>query len=256
MNLHLSTWHEIKLYLSQSRGILIPTGSTEQHGPNGLIGTDSICVTSIANHLALNEELLVAPTITFGPAQFNLKFPGTISLRPSTLMRLVEDYVLSLASQGFQRFYFINGHGGNIAPVRAAFQEIYMQFSLKNPDAQVPRCRIRSWWDYPETNALRNSLYAEREGFHATPSEVSMTQYAFPEYIKDKNPREWSPVSQKYIKNHAEDDHFDSSDHIKRYPDGRIGSDPSLANPEDGKSLLEIASAELIKDYRSFLIED
>ena len=93
MKLHLSTWQEIESYLLKSRGILIPIGSTEQHGPNGLIGTDSICVTSIANRLALQKDLLVAPTISLGPSQFNLKFPGTISLRPSTMMRLVEDYV-------------------------------------------------------------------------------------------------------------------------------------------------------------------
>lgn len=256
MHLHLSTWLEIESYLTRSRGILIPIGSTEQHGPNGLIGTDSICVTSIANRLGLKDDILVAPSISLGPAQFNLKFPGTISLRPSTLMRLVEDYVLSLESQGFQRFYFINGHGGNLAPVRAAFQEIYMKFSLKDTNSNAPRCRIKSWWEYPETNALRNSLFAEREGLHATPSEISMVQYTFPKYIKDTTPISWQSVPEEYIHNHKEDDHFNSSHHINLHPDGRIGSDPSLANPEDGENLLKTASAELYKDYLSFLLED
>lgn len=256
MHLHLSTWQEIESYLLQSKGILIPIGSTEQHGPNGLIGTDSICVTSIANHLGLQDDILVAPTISLGPAQFNLKFPGTISLRPSTLMRLVEDYVLSLESQGFQRFYFFNGHGGNLAPVRAAFQEIYMKFSLKDSNSNVPRCRIRSWWEYPETNALRNSLYREREGAHATPSEISIAQYAFPNHIKDTLPKGWESVSEEYFRNHKEDDHFDSSNHKNRHPDGRIGSDPSLANPEDGRHLFKTVSSELHADYLSFLLED
>ena len=60
MHLHLSTWQEVESYLLRSQGILIPTGSTEQHGPNGLIGTDAICATAIASHAALNADLLEA----------------------------------------------------------------------------------------------------------------------------------------------------------------------------------------------------
>ena len=58
MHLHLSTWQEVESYLLRSQGILIPTGSTEQHGPNGLIGTDAICPTAIASHAALQADLL------------------------------------------------------------------------------------------------------------------------------------------------------------------------------------------------------
>ena len=106
-----------------------------------------------------------------------------------------------------------------------------------------------------ETNALRQSLYAEREGSHATPSEVAIVQYAFPEHIKDVSLGPWHPVSVEYLRNHAGDDHFDASDYRSRHPDGRIGSDPSLANPEDGQRLLETAAAELLEDYRAFLEE-
>ncbi len=48
MLLHLSTWPEVETYLSHSTGMIIPIGSTEQHGPTGLIGTDAICAEAIA----------------------------------------------------------------------------------------------------------------------------------------------------------------------------------------------------------------
>ena len=96
----------------------------------------------------------------------------------------------------------------------------------------------------------------EREGSHATSSEVAILQYAFPEHIKDVSLGPWHPVSVEYLRNHAGDDHFDASDHRSRHPDGRIGSDPSLANPGDGQRLLETAAAELLEDYRAFLEEE
>ena len=114
---------------------------------------------------------------------------------------------------------------------------------------------MRSWWEYPETNAIRQSLYAEREGSHATPSELAIAQYAFPEHIKDVSLGAWHPVSEEYLRNHADYNHFDASDYRNRHPDGRIGSDPSLANPEDGQRLLETATDELLEDYRVSLEE-
>ena len=256
MQLHLSTWKEIEAYLLRSKGIIIPVGSTEQHGPNGLIGTDSICPTAIAGQAALETDILVGPILTLGPAQFNLKFPGTISLRPSTLISVIEDYVLSLASQGFERFYFLNGHGGNIAAARAAFQEIYTKVSLRAEESSSPRCRIRSWWEYPKTNSLRLSMYGEKEGMHATPSEVAIAQYVYPEHIKEAGIGEWKPVPSEYLNSHKGDDHYDAEQHRRLHPDGRIGSDPSLAKPEEGQQLLETAAAEMLEDYKKFLEEE
>ena len=146
MLLHQSTWHEVEEYLSRSSGIIIPIGSIEQHGPNGLIGTDSICSEAIARDIGDRFNVLVGPTITLGVAQFNLGFPGSVSVRPTTLIALIEDYVRSLVRSGFDHFYFLNGHGGNLAPARAAFQEIYTEASLRQTAEEKPiRCRIRSW---------------------------------------------------------------------------------------------------------------
>ena len=256
MLLHLSTWREIEAYLERSQGIIIPLGSTEQHGPNGLIGTDSICPTIIAEQASNISDILVGPTITLGVAQFNLGFPGSVTVRPSTLMALLEDYVLSLVQQGFQRFYFLNGHGGNIAPTRAAFQEIYTAYSIRNDSSQAPRCRLRSWWELANANQLRQTLYGDWEGFHATPSEVAIAQYAYPNAIKTYPLTEPTRVSKDYIRNHTGDDHYDAADHRRRYPDGRIGSDPSLANPHAGKQLVAAAAADLLDDYQAFLAED
>ncbi|HYV87311.1 MAG TPA: creatininase family protein, partial [Candidatus Polarisedimenticolia bacterium] len=64
MLLHLQTWPDVERYLAKSQGIIIPIGSTEQHGPNGLIGTDAICAEALSKVVGEKTEALVAPTIS------------------------------------------------------------------------------------------------------------------------------------------------------------------------------------------------
>jgi len=256
MLLEQSRWAQVEKYLETSTGIIIPVGSMEQHGPNGLIATDAICPEVIARATAAKTGFLVGPTIALGAAQFNLAFPGTISMRPATLMAVVQDYVNSLAASGFTHFYFLNGHGGNVAPVKAAFQELYADRSY-HPEQERPsiRCRLRSWWDLEETNAIRQKEYGAAEGMHATPSEVAITQYALPETIYKANIEAPERLDASFFKDHASDDHADARTHREDFPDGRIGSDPSLATPEVGEALVKAAVGDLTKDFESFLRE-
>jgi creatinine amidohydrolase len=256
MDLLLSTWKEIEAYLGHSKAIIVPLGSVEQHGPSGRIGTDVICPQAIAEGIAAGADALVGPAIAFGVCPFNLAFPGTISTRAATFMALIEDYVRSLARQGFERFYFLNGHGGNIAPVQAACQDLHAARSF-NPQAKADRMRlrVRNWWEYPTVSRMRRELYGEWEGMHATPSEIAITQALHPD--QTQGPRMSPPqrVSKEFLHAHAGDNHGSAEEHRRRFPDGRVGSDPSLANPEDGRRLLAAAVADGISDYRAFLVE-
>jgi creatinine amidohydrolase len=138
MQLQLQTWQEVEAYLQSSRRIILPIGSTEQHGPTGLIGTDAICAEVIARGVGEATGALVAPTIAVGMAQHHMGFAGPMTLRPSTLIAVLQDVVESLVRHGFERFYFLNGHGGNIATLAAAFSEIYAARSLSTA-ATAPR---------------------------------------------------------------------------------------------------------------------
>ena len=242
MQLALSTWQEVETYLEYSSGIIIPIGSTEQHGPNGLIGTDAICPTKIAGGMAEIENMMIAPTINYGMSQHHMAFAGTITLKPSTLVRVVSDVVESLRQHGFTHFYFINGHGGNIAPVTSAFTEIYAE--LDGSESNPPRCRLANWWRDHSIAALANELYGEAEGYHATVSEVALSYYAHPEAIKQVTMSpDIAPTGEIY-----DAAHFRSS-----FPDGRIGSNPSLASIEDGERFYQLAMNSLLEDYRGFL---
>jgi creatinine amidohydrolase/Fe(II)-dependent formamide hydrolase-like protein len=242
MQLHLSSWPEVEAYLATSKAILIPIGSTEQHGPNGLIGTDAICAEIIAERAGDEAGILVGPTFNVGQAQHHMAFAGTITLRPSTMIAAVCDWAQSLAHHGFERLYWLNGHGGNSATINAAFSEIYHGVTL-GPGRAPLRCMLRNWWDLPGVTDLCKQLFPVGEGSHAAPSEVSVTYFACPEAIKHvaMSPKiaPTGPIT-------------DAEDYRRRFPDGRIGSDPSQANVEAGAKLVAAAAKALIAEFKEF----
>jgi creatinine amidohydrolase len=243
MILGLSTWPEIENWLRQSKTVVIPIGSNEQHGPTGLLGTDWLCPEIIAHEAHRNGgDILVAPTFNIGMAQHHLGFPGTISLRPSTFQAAICDWVASLSRHGFERIYFLNGHGGNIASIEAAFSEAYAAHSFAATVCPY-MLKLRSWWQLPGIGRLAEDLFPSGHGSHATPSEIAITQSAYPDSIKHAvcTPRIAStgPIR-------------DALDYRARFTDGRIGSDPLLASPEKGVRLIASAAAALIQDLAEF----
>ncbi|WP_207484991.1 creatininase family protein [Arenibaculum pallidiluteum] len=247
MLLSLCTWPEVEAYLKTSTGIIVPIGSTEQHGPTGLIGTDAICAEAIARGIGERTGAMVAPVIAVGMAAHHMAFAGSLTLRPSTLVAVIRDTVLSLAEHGFTRILFVNGHGGNIATVRAAFYEIHDELrTTRGAAAPDLRLKVVSWWENEAVGRLSRELFGDREGSHATPSEVAVTQHLFPDAIKPV------PAALGTAPRGAFHDHRDFR---RRFPDGRIGSDPSLARPEHGKRLMDAAVAAISEGWAEFLSE-
>jgi creatinine amidohydrolase/Fe(II)-dependent formamide hydrolase-like protein len=246
MLLALSTWQEIEERLRRSKAVVVPIGSNEQHGPTGLLGTDWLCPEIIA-HKASKQggDLLVAPTFNIGMAQHHLGFPGTISLRPSTFQAAIADWVASLSRHGFTRIYFLNGHGGNVASIEAAFSEIYAGWSFRGEPCPFA-LKLRNWWDLTGVLRLTREMFPTGHGSHATPSEIAITQAAYPEAIKSAN----------YAPQIAPTGPIrDAADYRARFADGRIGSDPGLASPEKGQELIDKAAASLVTDLADFETE-
>lgn len=242
MKLQLMTWLEVEAYLKVSRAIIIPTGSTEQHGPIGLIGTDALCAEKIAEAAAERLSAIVAPTLALTPAAFNMDFPGTLSISEDLFKRLLHELLDGLNHHGFRQFYFLNGHGANLEPLRCVAAEF------------GGNIRVRSWWDFKEVNVLRKKHYDRWEGMHATPSEVAITQATHrlvPSHPLAEAPPE--PLSEEYIRAHAGDRHGPAKEHRLRFPDGRVGSHSALARPSHGEELLRAATKAVTEDFQSFV---
>ena len=245
IRLQLRSWPEVEAYLERRKGIILPLGSTEQHGPTGAIGTDALTAEAVALEVGRRTGVLVAPTQAYGMAEHHLAFAGTVSLQPTTLLAVLHDVVLSLARHGFERIFVINGHGGNIATARSAFAQAYGTAAAQGlPVAPRLRCQLANWFMAAPVLREARQLYGDREGHHATPSEIALTLHLEPSLEAKQRPLP-EPAPAGPIHGPA--------DFRQRHPDGRMGSDPFLARADHGAHLLDLAATALSEDLEAFL---
>jgi creatinine amidohydrolase len=125
--LHLDrmTWVDVKAEINNGRDVVVvPFGSTEQHGRHMPLGTDAVLGDEFGWRLAERLDAFLAPTVRLGCSEHHLSFPGTISLSQETFKRVVFDVVKSLCRHGFRLIVLLPTHGGNFEPLAEAFAEL------------------------------------------------------------------------------------------------------------------------------------
>ena len=149
MRVHDCNWMQIERYLEDDDRIVLPLGSTEQHGYLSL-GVDAILAERVSVEAAEPLGVPVLPALPFGLTPYFAAYPGSPSLRVETYIAVVGDLLDSLHGQGFRRFLLVNGHGGN-NPAGA----FAIEWTAANPDAQV---RFHNWWNGPKTWPVVQSI--------------------------------------------------------------------------------------------------
>lgn len=139
-----SNWMQIADYLQRDDRIVLPVGSTEQHGYLSL-GTDALLAERVSVEAAEPLGVPVLPVLPFGMAPYFVEYPGSMSLRMSTYIEVIRDLLNCLASQGFRRIAVINGHGGN-APVAGLIREWVCL-----PREERVEVLFHSWYNAPKT---------------------------------------------------------------------------------------------------------
>ena len=158
----------IRAMAAQEAIVLIPLGSTEQHGPHLPVGTDAILATFFAEEAAkkLNEmgkPCLVAPTMAPANSMHHMNFAGSISLEPQTYMNQLQEICRAIARHGFRRIVLVNGHGGNSHPSQAALVSI-------NRELGFPVYFLGYWSGTDESKFLES----QKGIIHACESETSL----------------------------------------------------------------------------------
>jgi len=107
------SWTDVRDYLKTSDMVIIPIGSTEQHGPHLPLGTDYYEATGISELISARTGVVMAPVLLVGYSEYHSGFPGTLSLKPETMEQVLFETAEMLIKYGFRRFMFFNYHGGN-----------------------------------------------------------------------------------------------------------------------------------------------
>ena len=174
--LHELTWEEVASYLDGRDTIIVPFGTTEQHGPAGPLGLDTYVAIGLAEDAAKRAGVLAAPPVWYGDSSHHLGFPGTISVKTETLMQIVYDIVRSLARHGFKRILMVNGHKWtNLAALTSAARNI-REFELPGVLTAVADPMFLA-------RGIAATIKSTNE-HHAGELEVSQVLYKFPHTIR------------------------------------------------------------------------
>lgn len=150
-------WMQVEAQIAKDGRAVVPVGSTEQHGYLSL-SVDAILSERIACEAAEPLGIPVFPVLNYGITPYFRRFPGTVSLRVDTYLRIITDILDSVAGAGFTKILFVNGHGGN-TPGGSMLQE------WMNEHAGV-RIRWHNWWNAPKTAAAVDAI--DRVASHAS----------------------------------------------------------------------------------------
>ncbi|TWT13006.1 creatininase family protein [Reyranella sp. CPCC 100927] len=135
-------WMQVEARVQRDDRCVLPIGSVEQHAYLSLC-VDMILSEKVAVDAAEPLGVPVYPAVPFGLTPYFADFPGTVTLRLSTYVALIEDILESLYRSGFRRVVVVNGHGGN-SPIQGFFKE----WMVHRRDARI---KLHNWWNAPKT---------------------------------------------------------------------------------------------------------
>ena len=142
MRISECNWRQVEQYLGKDDRAILPLGSTEQHAQLSL-SVDSILSERVATEAAEPLGIPVFPVVAYGLTPYFMAYPGSISLRTETYIRLVRDILDGMRAQGFRRILIVNGHGGN-----QPASSLAIEWMADNPDTAI---KFHNWWAAPAT---------------------------------------------------------------------------------------------------------
>ncbi|NLK00157.1 MAG: creatininase family protein [Clostridia bacterium] len=241
------SWPEVEEALKTVEVGIIPVGAHEQHGPNLAESCDAVRATEFCKLLAerLYPRILVTPTVNIGVSYHHMPFPGTITLRPETLVAVVRDIACSLREHGIKKMLIINAHGGNQQALGVAVTNI----SQEMKDVEI------AWTQYTNFSTESIAKHVKSEMFgHSCEREVSEAMYLAPHIIKKDKIEKGKIIGMPYIYSAANGRPLGVSYTFDQVTENGALGDATKASYEAGKDICEEALEKIgafLEDFMS-----
>ena len=229
---------EVEQFLEKSHTVIVPVGSTEQHGPHLALTADVLIPQEVARRVAPKVGAVVAPPVSYALSYPHVGFKGLVHIRIPTFMALIEDLAAAFAHVGFKRIVFLNGHYDNTYAIA---------YACANAAERLPRdvkAFPINYWDGIPPDVASQYMSLEK-GLHANAAETAAVMAINPALVDmDKANAEFPPFPKWSVESGAVHTAFFFSAPGSVYWATKSGTwgDARQANVEMGERYLQIAA--------------
>ncbi len=222
--------------------VVAPVAAVEQHARHLPVGTDSILAGALAEALerALPDRVVLLPVLWLGASEHHLPFGGTLTATLPTYEQLLVELLTPPLREGFRRVLILNGHGGNIDPLRIA---------LRRLDVAFPRAVLTgaAYWDLASAELAAPCNGPRKTVGHACEIETALMLYLRPELVRLDRIADDPDTTPDGLRGLSW-----ARDFARRTDHGAVGY-PSFATAEAGRAMIEAATARLTSVAESIL---
>lgn len=232
------TWRDVERATEETSTMLLPVGSTEQHGHHLPLGVDTQMPDAIAERVAERTPALVAPAVSYGVSPHHTFKPGTFTIDSETFQHYVRDIAASAGEWGVDNVLLLNGH-----------------YLAQDPELDVVVRELRTEHDIAAFHVPLVEVFGDAASdlrdsdvtFHASEFETSIMLDLFPDLVRMDEaeavdpPEESLPLTDyDALGDNSVGWALSAADMEQLTPTGNVG-DPTVATPEKGEALVEAA---------------
>jgi creatinine amidohydrolase len=245
------TWAEINDAISAQKVVVLPTGSTEQHGRHLPLDVDVFLAESICLEVGRRapDRVLVLPPIAYGLNLHHIDFPGTIHIEPDVFIAFCLNITKSVAYHGFEKIILVNGHGSNVPLIDIIARRTTLETGSLCAAVHYFAFAMEAFNEIKETEVVA----------HADEFETSLYLYLAPERVQMDNAGADDDVRGRYVSSDSTSPYARFNDYWSRWTDLGVHGDARAATAEKGKGIFETAVMRLIEfidEWRSWPIAD